>query len=331
MNILGRKRELISRDLLGEKYDSILRSWLTDRDNESLRIEKDRLEKELEEKWRIRVYISEETIRGLDDTWDISWGRYGNTYESVKDGRGSRTFLAIIDKNKVVRTKLHDYHEDHSVYCPPSKIPIIIDPTILTLNDAKFIKNKVWEIVANELIKLQNTKSKVWNPKIPQDEPIQLAKTLRCREITFKKYLRWYDLKMGGIPFRIIAMIEKNSNESSDKDNKYERIAELKRKPKIGTRVRGESAVRNGFHIIYEAIFRENPPSEEDKIQTHGQYECPDHDNDCPPDCHYLKQYMVDFENKFPDPKLKERLVVTTLEDLEKSQYFKQRKKAHQV
>jgi hypothetical protein len=63
---------------------------------------------------------------------------------------------------------------------------------------------------------------------IPPQENKALSKVLHCRRDIFLKYLRWYDLKKAGLPFRLIALIE-FSNKPDAKEVKFKHYASLKK------------------------------------------------------------------------------------------------------
>jgi hypothetical protein len=157
----------------------------------------------------------------------------------------------------------------------------------------KLAKNEsIWAILVNEITNLPVALYKQWNPIAPWGEPRELAKVLRCRDDKFYKYIRWYKLKMKGLKFRLIALVDRDVKNLEKREKVLNAQIGKNEKIKVGRPIRGESAIRNGFNIIYSAIFRESPPSEEDKIQTIGQYNCPEHGNNCPERCAYLKDFM---------------------------------------
>jgi hypothetical protein len=83
----------------------------------------------------------------------------------------------------------------------------------------------------------------------------------------------------------------------------------MKRKPRIGLPIKGESTIRGGFGIIYQAIFRTSAPTHEDLISTLETYNCPQHGQACDdPDCGYLKKWLTDFDNKYKEKSLVEQL-----------------------
>ena len=119
---------------------------------------------------------------------------------------GGGTFIHKISEDGL-KVIFASFHDNGLVHCEPHKIPIIIDPTILTLHDGETVKEEVWEIVKAEIGKHKKT-IKGRDFAVPAKEPEELAPVLRCKDETFEKYLRWYDLKMAGLSFRSIAMRE---------------------------------------------------------------------------------------------------------------------------
>ena len=120
------------------------------------------------------------------------------------------------------------------------------------------------------------------NRSLPVHEPQSLSKLYYCNKATFINYLRWFDLRMEGMIFHLIASQE-----------------EIKG---------GESTVRKGFNEIFLAIYRKDGFTEEEKIDTVGQYNCPEHGQDCPIGCKFLEKWMHNFETTFNDAYLREQL-----------------------
>ena len=145
-------------------------------------------------------------------------------------------------------------------------------------------------------------KGEKWSPSLPKREPEELAQIFRSKDSKFKQYLFWYDLKVeGGIPFRLIADI-KTGRDSKEQEVVFKRVIEKKNKRKIGKPIKGESAVRRGFNYIYRAIYRTRAPLTERGIEINsrlpiGRYDCPQHGNECPMNCSYLKKWMSKFDN----------------------------------
>ena len=78
------------------------------------------------------------------------------------------------------------FKDNHLIYCAPHKIPIIIDPSLLTLNDAQIVKTAVWDIVKAEIEK-QRSIVKGRALTIPPREPKALSEVLHCRPDIFLK------------------------------------------------------------------------------------------------------------------------------------------------
>lgn len=203
----------------------------------------------------------------------------------------NRGCIAICPKTGTILN--HSFEKDGFLYCPPHKIPIVIDPSTLTLNDERRIKQEIWNIIKKAIPKTTKENG-TWVPVAPEGEPTELARVLRLRGDTFQKYLNWYDLKIAGLPFRLIAFASlKASYERGEKI--YQKLISENKRIQIGEKVRGESNVRNGFNVIYEAIYRQKAPSKEETIKTIEVYNCPDHGNGCGSDCSYLKDWFKRF------------------------------------
>jgi hypothetical protein len=113
---------------------------------------------------------------------------------------------------------------------------------------------------------------------------------------------------MAGLSFRLIALIEFFSK-AEDREKKFEQHIGMKKKPRIGLPVKGESTIREGFGLIYKAIFRTSAPTQEDLISTMETYNCPEHGQACDdPDCDYKNNRLTDFENSQKEKFLKEQL-----------------------
>lgn len=330
---VDRKYELMLRDPLFNFFIQKERERLKNPHDESLWEEAQELDRQLWEKWRARIHWPESTVQGLTDFWML----VREPHRAVTDAREGGT-LIINEQGKIIWAS---FDENNLIYCPPHKIPLIIDPTILTLHDINVIKEEVAKIVKDEIKKRKKALQKKGDlgslnlnlksdgtqaesmTDFPYastpDEPAELAPLLRCRQETFEKYLRWYDLKMKGLTFRLIALVEFHGKPHA-KNEQFEKILARKRKPKVGKPVKGESAVRAGFTLIYRAIHRKIPPNQEDQIPSHDKYICPHHGSECPEDCDYLKQWLTDFDNKHPMKPIKERLFHDQREDLKEGQ-----------
>jgi hypothetical protein len=173
------------------------KQWRKNCFDETLTNEVEQLKKEVDDKWKARLYWPETTLQGVTDYWLVTTP----PYEAVEDARKGATLF--IDKNgKMIVFEGNSF----LIHCPQHKIPIIIDPTILTLHDAQTVQEEVWEIVRAEIVKRKDT-IKGRDFAVPSKEPEALAPVFRCKPKTFIKYLRWYDLKKAGLTFRLIALI----------------------------------------------------------------------------------------------------------------------------
>jgi hypothetical protein len=317
-----RKYPLMMRDSLVNDFDRKFKQWLKNRDDIVLKIEVDQLKNQVKEKWAVRIYIPETTIQGLTDHWLPTTP----AYVAVEDAR--KGLSLGIDKNGNIVSA--SFEHNGLISCDPHKIPIFIDPTILTPNDAQTVKLVVWEIVKAEIEKRKKTikerdfpndpfnylpvshieKNKTTKGRdfaVPTEEPEALATVFRCHPGKFEKYLHWYDLKMAGLSFRLIALIESHPK-TGDREQEFGELINRRRKPKIGNSVKGESSIREGYNIIYRAINRELAPTQEDQIPTSEKYNCPDHGQGCPENCDHLKRWFTDFNNKHKDQSLREQL-----------------------
>jgi len=75
--------------------------------------------------------------------------------EQWEDARVGETTIYSLQEDGFSMTS-YSFKDNGSIHCPPHKIPIIIDPTILMLRDAHTVKNEVWEIVEAEILKRKN-------------------------------------------------------------------------------------------------------------------------------------------------------------------------------
>jgi len=130
-----------------------------------------------------------------------------------------------------------------------------------------------------------------------------LAAIFRCRPEKFAKYLRWYDLKMEGLSFRLIALIEFHSKKE-DREQKFEKYISSEKKPRNIGHVKEESTVKEGVGLIYQAILRKSMPTKEDLFSTLKPYNCPNHGYDpihgwdCDEGCDYLKRFWIEADHK---------------------------------
>ena len=326
MDITERKKQLIQRDPLGKKFIKELKTHLTHRTYESFH-KLIQLIREIEGKWAVNICFPEKNVPSdspIEDCWHV----WSEIPIMVEDARKDNYCGA-----KGGEWITHSFSKDNLIYCPSRKIPIIIDPQVITLNDARKVKKAVWDIVEKELRKMAEYRNEMENyyqeiaeqehgdwPDIPEEqqearlitadkpkntisvpgigpggiaknhknrplpvhEPQRLSKIYYCKEATFINYLRWFDLRMEGMTFSLIALQEEING--------------------------GESTIRKGFNEIFFAINMKEAPTEEEKIETVGQYDCPEHGQDCPTRCNYLGKWMNNFNKTFKDVYRREQL-----------------------
>lgn len=175
---------------------------------------------------------------------------------------------------------------------------IQINPSLLTLNDAKKVKTHVWNIVEREILKRKNKEksSRKWNPLAPPNEPKEIAFIYATGEKTFRKYLKWYDIRTNEkLSFRVIAHIDK-SNNSDELLEKFRC-----KKIKWGIPVCGEDKVEKGFKLIYEAIHRKKYKHGSNETIEIDEYRCPTHlIVECPASCKYYKKWLGRFNRLMP-------------------------------
>jgi hypothetical protein len=308
ININERIRELMRRDPEVQKYEEKLKKAWSNIGGKGF-YEKILtiifLEKlELEKKWGVSITITEDNTTTI-----IS----DSLYRKVTDGR----ILSRLAKRALIKKWGVDLLEDiyswglDVVPCSPDQIPIVIDSSTINLNDSKKIKKAFWSIVEEELRKKGASKAdSTWTPSPPFGKPKELGFLYRSKDETFYKYLRWYDLKDQGLPFRLIAEIEHGSHDVEKRRTRFDEEVARKKKTRIGMRIPGESAVRRGYQIIYEAIHRQTLPNREEDIKTLENYNCPDHEkNNCSEDCPHLRSWLAKFDHAHKDKPLREKLV----------------------
>lgn len=300
-----RKYALMLRDPLVKSFGKTLKNFLNACDNADLEAETENLKDQIRKKWAVRIYVPETTIQGLTDFW---FPTALEVHASVKDARGNSSMVLQGNENtgfKITRTSFQD---NNLIYCESHKIPINIDPSLLTLNDAQLVKNAVWEIVKADIVKERGAK-KGRALTIPPREPIALAEVLHCRLDSFVKYVQWFDLKEAGLSFRLIALGWFSIKNLEKREVMFENQIDKKKKNRLGTPIKGEEAVRAGYDLIYRAIFRNSAPIHASHISNLEKYDCPRHGQDCPDDCDFLARFLKAVYNEIKDTPLKEKLI----------------------
>jgi hypothetical protein len=245
-----KKYALIIRDPLTRKFEKKLLELLKDRSNEDLAGEVNLLSQELAKKWHFRIYIPrpveenpKDMLSRLEEGVVIRpWRPLFAKPQAVEDLRKHPGHLIVDRKTQEIINA--GYEETGLIYCPPPLIPLAFDPTMLTLHDIDKILKAVRAILEAEIKKSRSQDRTDWTPVAPRGEPDELAKVLRCRTENFEKYLRWFDLHMAGIPFRLIAHYESTIEDQKKREAVFEKVFVAKKTPKVGKKVRTESAVK---------------------------------------------------------------------------------------
>jgi hypothetical protein len=321
----------MQRDPLCIEFDEVLSKLLRGNTNQTLRDKRDELEQKVREKWQVHIDVLEsQTAIGRKLETDPKnpalkcynkeyfvgpfkwWCIAGEPHRTEEDARqGGRI---VINDGKM---NSYSFEDNGLVYCEPHKIPIIIDPTVITVHDVKKVKEEVWAIVEKELkAKKRNESSdkisrrNKWNPAIIPGESTELSKILRSKEKVFKKYLEWYDMICKGLPFRTLAALELWNPTQEKKQEAFEKVLTSNRNQKIREKIKGESNVRNGYNMIYFAVHRKYPPKQIQNadcavVTSKDRYNCPVHGNKCPLEWSYLnKWYKKEIDKEFTDSAL---------------------------
>lgn len=302
-----RKYALIIRDPLTHRFDRKLLEWLKDQSNERLKEEGFKLAQELEMKWSFSIYIPDVVWDNLEEALsriergDIirPWRPEFAKPQAIKDLR--KTFPHLLRDPKTGAIIPIGY-EVGLVVCAPPLIPIGFDPTRLTLADADRVKKAVWDIVRAEIKKLQEGKGPGWSPVAPSGEPEALAKVLRCHAANFERNLKWYDLHLAGVPFRVLADYETAIQDPERREAVFEEVMRARKPPKIREKVKTESTIKKGVALIQFAIHRKRFLDDEDKLLLLGPFKCSVHKgNNCPRDCKDFAAYLSRYRKWFKD------------------------------
>jgi hypothetical protein len=180
---------------------------------------------------------------------------------------------------------------------------IDIDLTTLDMNDAKEVKQQVWEMVKNRLQdkrKKEAPPSKIKQSHFKDDRP-ELAFIYHIKEEVFQKYLWWYNIHQNEkFSFRIIAYIDKVRKRGKiNIDEVIERFRNIKKR--WGTPEKGEDAVGKGIKLIHKAIHGMDYSAKDIEPITE-KYDCPKHGNKCPHNCKYLMNWFQRFDNSMKEP-----------------------------
>ena len=327
MDIRERKWKLMQRDPLCIEFDKVLCASLNDSENQKLQDQRDEFARKIKEKWNVGIYTPEVQIKigqmferdpenpllkNLNKEYFLGpfkwWTITGNPYAAVTDARQHTTMIFEDEK-----MKWYSFIDNGLVHCKPHEIPIIIDPTVINMNDAPKVKNEVWKIVKENLKSKKQThkakKGSHWNPTHPPSEPPELARIFRMQSKSFEKYLEWYDLIERGLSFRTVAAVECWNSTRERKQEIFENLLTDDSKPKIRKKIMGksngtgESNVRYGYNMIRLAIRKEHHSK-----HAIERYNCPKHGNQCSANCSYSRKWYGNFNRTQRDIPLNESL-----------------------
>ena len=181
-----------------------------------------------------------------------------------------------------------------------------IDLTTLDMNDARQVKQQVWQMIKDRLrerIIKDSRPTRIKQSHYKDDRP-ELAFIYHTKEETFQKYLRSYDIYMREkLGFRLIAYIDRVRKQSEI--NAEELLKRLRsKKLKWGNPIKGEDAVEKGIKLIHKAIHGADY-SAKDTEPINEEYNCPRHGKKCSPGCNYIKYWMGIFNRVIkPEPSL---------------------------
>ena len=245
---------------------------------------------------------------------------YGNKVErirkKVKRQLGNFSIRdEFISKGWIFNYPLGGYDEKDNVYIrvSPGRIPIGIDIGGLTEKDKEKVTEEIWNIIKSK-IKERKAKGQKYISAIRDPKELGFITSSKVEDKDFEKYLKWYDLHMGGdcntpkgLPFRTIAAYEFLEKEYPDKAEEGKRkIAEKNKTIKsssgrektikgvVGESARGEDNVEKRVKQIYQAIHRSPYPAKK-KMDL---FNCPEHGDKCPKECKYLKAKVKDFNKR---------------------------------
>ena len=133
-----RKYALMQRDPLVKSFGNTLKKFLKARNDSDLEAETENLKDQIRKKWAVRIYIPETTIQGLTDFW---FPTALEVHSSVEDARKDYSMVLQGNEDTGFKITWASFEHNNLIYCEPHKIPIIIDPSLLTLNDAQMVKD----------------------------------------------------------------------------------------------------------------------------------------------------------------------------------------------
>lgn len=327
----NRRFELFKRDPLAQDMESLFRKShsvnlpVDEKTKLNNRIEE--LWKELMKKWNCHIsptnVISDEPF---------SWLSFSSGAFTVADATEYiKKLSAKIKKDLETRSQSRDhykrtgwifyylnggYDDRGNIYIPipPISVPIIVDIGGLTEKDKVKVTEEIWNIVKPKIKEKRAKTEGQWKSISSVRDSHELGFLSAMTDGVFVKYLKWYDLHMGGdyqIPkglyFRTIAYHEFLERKHPDKSEEAKKIiAERTKTIKtrsgkekvikgyIGQPVNGEDHVEKAVKLIYQAIHRKPYPSK----KKMSLLNCPEHGDKCPKECNFFKAWIHNFSKK---------------------------------
>ena len=291
-----RKKALIGRDPLTKDLLEKLMLY-NPKTGKPTTEETEELRQRIEKKWNV----------GIVTTWAAQPHLYGSgatrespnfllspvTMRISNNKEVTEEALLIMNRTKgypVSSLPIEPVEYLHPINPSEGNITIQIGLNLINTNDAKKVKNAVWDIVKEHLRGRKR--------EIPP-EPKELNFLYRCRQSTFDNYVRWYDIHtQEKLSFRLIAVVEDTLKKNPQKaEQSLERLKHSK--VKWGTPIRGEDRIEKGVKVIYKAIHRDkySPKTIEPVIE---EYNCPHHEKSCSPSCSYYQKWIDRFNRLNP-------------------------------
>jgi len=291
-----RKEALIGRDPLTKELLGKLMSY-NPRENKPTKEETDELKQRIEKKWNV----------GIVETWAAQPHLHGDKF--IKESPNSPlspVTMRISDNEELTEKPLLIFNKTKgypvsSVANLPFKYLLPIDPSegnitiqielnLINQNDAKGIKEAVWEIVKDHL--KGRKKEMLWEPK-------ELYFLYKCRPNTFDNYLRWYDLhvqeKLG---FRPIAAWDNTKKTNPQRAERALKWLTHNKAKSLG-HIREEDKIEKGVKKIYEMIHR-TKYSRKAIEPVIEEYNCSHHGTGCLPSCTYYQEWLGRFNRLNP-------------------------------
>lgn len=301
-SIIQMKKALIDRDPLWEKLWGEIKKHDPREGELSKNPEIQRSCADLETKWEVGIILTayaRPDIYGLDQD-EPPWGE---------------KILILNEPSIEPLFSFRPFPVEYLKPVKPGELLLVINPSLLDNQDAKWVKKTLWEMIREHLSQKAEK----------QNNRETFSFLYNCKEKTFQNYIRWYDIHMQEhIGFRLIAFIEKQSKGNPQKAKELlEKIKKMPQKPQVGRPVpeknkvvvNGEDKVEKGVKLVFEAIFRTRYLRKKTEPIIE-EYDCPQHGNSCPESCDYYQKFLMTFN------RLEKSYHKESLETLERLDYL---------